>query len=372
MNRKLLLLLLLLSLMLACEDVKKDQPIATPVRVRVVEEYKTGNETRYTANIQPRHEVHLAFKSSGYVEDLLQVRDADGVSRDIQSGDFIKRGTVLARLRKVDFETRVQQARAHLGQAQAAAQNSASELDRAIKLYESESLTKSDYDAANARAEESLSRVEAARAQLQEAEIALRDSDLRAPLDAVVIQRSLEAGDLATPGTAAFILADTTSVKGVFGVPDVLISRFKIGQKMAVLLEAIPGTEFQGVITRISPAADQRNRLFETEVSIPNPENRLKAGMIASIVVRPFTGSTVEHVLVIPLTSVVSAKKSDHYAVMVVASQEGKKIAQLREITLGETFGDRIAVKDGLRQGEEVITVGATLVEAGDPVSVIP
>jgi hypothetical protein len=57
---------------------------------------------------------------------------------------------------------------------------------------------------------------------------------------------------------------------------------------------------------------------------------------------------------------------------MVVAAQEGKKIAQLREIKLGDTFGDRIAVIDGLHSGEEVITTGATLVEAGDEVKIIP
>ena len=341
------------------------------MRVRPVEEYSAGNEIRYSANIQARHEVQLAFKSGGYVETFAKVRDADGVLRNIQTGDFVKRGTVIAQLRKADFQAKAQQARAQLAQAQASAQNSELELERATNLFKTESLTKSDFDAATARAEEARGRVDAGKGQLQEAEIALQDSDLKAPIDSVVIQRNIEIGDLASPGNPAFVIADTTSVKGIFGVPDVLISRFQIGQNLTVLLEAIPGVEFKGLITRISPAADSKSRLFETEISIPNPDNRLRAGMIASIIVKPI-GASVP-VLVVPLTSIVSARgESDHYAVMIVTTSENKKIAQLREITLGQTYGDRIAVQDGLQVGEFVITVGATLVEAGEEVKIIP
>jgi RND family efflux transporter MFP subunit len=361
----------LILFLMACSHSKNESKIATPVRVQPVQEYTAGNQIRYSANIEPRQQVQLAFKSAGYVDSLLQVKDADGVLRNIQSGDFIKKGTTLAQLRKVDFESRVQQAKGQLGQANAAAQNTALQFDRAKKLLESESMTKSDFDQADAQNEEAHSRAESARAQLQEAEIALRDSDLKAPMDSIVVQRNFEVGDLASPGGTAFVVADITSVKGIFGVPDVVVSKFNIGQRLGVLLEAVPGIAFQGAITRISPAADQRNRLFETEISIPNPENRLRSGMIATIIVPPANAPTP--VLVVPLTSIVSARNQpNHYAVMVVEPRDGKQIAELREIQLGETFGDRIAVQEGLQPGERVITVGATLVNAGDEVNVIP
>ena len=370
---KRMILFFILCAVIGCGGEKEHKKGLTPVRVRQVTEYNAGDQIRYSANIQPRHEVQLAFTQGGYVESFLQVRDADGVMRNIQSGDAVKRGTVLARLRKSDFEAKVHQLNGVLGQSLAAAENSALEMERATNLFKDDSLTKADYDSIKARDQDARARVAASKAQLQEVEIALRDSDLRAPIDGVVLSRNLEVGDLASPGNPAFIVADTTSVKGIFGVPDVLVSRFQIGQKLSVLLEAVPGVEFQGVITRIAPAADAKTRLFETEISIPNSDNRLRSGMIASIVVRPPGRATVS-VLVVPLTSIVSAKESsqDSYAVMVVAQEGTKKVAHLREIKLGETYGDMIAITDGLSAGESVITVGATLVQAGEEVNVIP
>jgi multidrug efflux system membrane fusion protein len=60
------------------------------------------------------------------------------------------------------------------------------------------------------------------------------------------------------------------------------------------------------------------------------------------------------------------------YAVFVVTEQGGRQIARVRDVKLGETYGNTIAVIDGVKEGERVITTGVTLVRDGDPVKVIP
>lgn len=362
---------ILLLLFLACGGHQQDVKIPTPVKVRTVEKYATGNDIRYSANIQPKNQVILAFKVGGYIESLCQVRDQAGEWRDVQQGDRVTRGTILARLQKSDYQTKVAQAKASLAEAQSAADQAKEDFGRTERLFQSESVTKSDFDAMKTRFDSAQSRVEAAKAQFDQAEIALNDSDLSAPIDSVVISRSIERGDLAAPGTPAFVLAETRSVKAVFGVPDLNISKFKIGQSLSVITEAIPGTEFRGTITRIAPSADAKTRLFETEVTIPNPENQIRPGMIATILVKNNqTGGTV---LVVPITAIVRSKSNtDQYAVMIVKSEGGKQIARSQQVILGQAYGDRIAIKRGLQGGEQIITTGATIAGDGEEVALIP
>ena len=86
-----------------------------------------------------------------------------------------------------------------------------------------------------------------------------------------------------SPGGPAFVLADISVVKAQFGVPDLDVQNLKTGSTLAVGLDALPGKEFTGQITSISPSADQKTRLFQVEVSIPNPGHLIKVGMIASL-----------------------------------------------------------------------------------------
>src|SRR4030095_1664455 len=89
---------LLIALLGACKSKQAQKP-AVPVKVASVELNVASRETRYSATIIPRTEVQLAFKVGGYVDALRKVRGVDGKMRDIQEGDLISLGTVLARVR---------------------------------------------------------------------------------------------------------------------------------------------------------------------------------------------------------------------------------------------------------------------------------
>ena len=90
-------------------------------------------------------------------------------------------------------------------------------------------------------------------------------------------------GALVGSGTAGFVLADLSYVKAAFGVPDTSLQSLKLGDTLTITSDATPGVEFNGHISRISPSADQNNRAFEVEVTIPNQQGLLKPGMIASL-----------------------------------------------------------------------------------------
>ncbi len=91
-----LLAVLLAVTLSGCRKEISNQPILVPVRTAEVQTIDTGVGNTYSANIQPYQQVDLAFKSNGYLASIRQVRDADGHIRNIDQGDYVTKGTVLA------------------------------------------------------------------------------------------------------------------------------------------------------------------------------------------------------------------------------------------------------------------------------------
>src|SRR5258705_5756271 len=270
--------LFLLCLPVACQSKAVEKP-SMPVKVVEVALYTANSGARYSATIITRTQVELAFKVDGYVEALQKVRGVDGQMRDLQEGDPIVAGAVLARVRQGDYQVKVKEAesqasearsaidsskaqyqealsaigssKAQLADAEAAYEKTKLDFDRAQNLFATQSLTKANYDAAKAQFEQASAKVAAARSQLamvqaradsaksqievikarstgaqavvHEKTIPLQDTALKAPLNGFVLQKSVERGTLVSPGKTGFVVADTSSVKAAFGVADIAV-----------------------------------------------------------------------------------------------------------------------------------------------------
>ena len=406
---------------------KPAEKTPVPVKVTAVELNSASTEAKYSATIIPRTEVDLAFKVGGYVDALRKVRGVDGKMRDIQEGDRISAGSMLARVRQNDYQVKFNEAqsqasearsgvtvskaqyeeavsgiassKAQLVEAEAAYLKAKLDFDRAENLFASHSMTKADYDSAKAQYDMSNAKVAAARSQVQvirakadsakanidviqaksqsaqavvqETQIPLHDTELKSPLNGVVLQKSIEKGTLVSTGDKAFVVADTSSVKAVFGVADVALGEMRPGSKLSVESETMPGKEFEGQITSVFPAADAKNRSFTVEVTIANPDYSLRPNMIVSLRVATKQATVAQPV--VPLNAVIKSKSNaDGYAVIAVTEEGGREVARLRNVKLGESFGNAVAVAEGLKQGDRVITTGGTMVNDGDEVKVIP
>src|SRR5262249_10316204 len=93
------------------------EPAPVSVKVKTVEMSSVSNGVRYSANIEPAKRVELAFNVGGYVERLFQARGVDGRMRDVQEGDFVAKGTVLARVRQSDYAAKASQAESQANEA---------------------------------------------------------------------------------------------------------------------------------------------------------------------------------------------------------------------------------------------------------------
>lgn len=357
--------LVLVAAASACAaETAYDKP-PTPVSVQTVEPTVPLTGPRYSATIEPVREVSLAFRASGYVEGLAQ---ASG--RPIDAGDRIAAGQELARVRPADAEAHITQARAQLSEAEAGLGAARTAYDRARQLYETRSLTRPEFEEAEAAREAMQARVDGARAMVRAAEAAGTDTVLRSPIEGIVLARHVEVGSLVGPGATAFVVADVSEVKAVFGAPDTLVGSLRTGMTVPVGVGALPGRTFSSRISRIAPVADPLTRVFDVELAIPNGDRALRAGMIASVTIvgdRP----SVPTVL-LPVSAIVRAGPGDDaYAVFVLDESGGTSVARRRLVRLGALVGSRVEAIDGVRPGDRVIVNGATVVVDGETVSVV-
>jgi multidrug efflux system membrane fusion protein len=210
--------------------------------------------------------------------------------------------------------------------------------------------------------------VDQAKATLHQAQLTLADADLTAPFSGYILARNIELGNLVAPGTVAFTIADTSAVKIGFGVPEYAVRQLRLGQEFTIHLQDDP-KEYKGRVTSIAAGADEKNRVFAIEVTVPNPKSYLKPGMIASLNLSGVQNAPVPSV---PLSAVVpNPAASGRYAVFVATEQAGKWTAHLRDVTLGETHESDVAI-EGLKPGEKVVVSGTADLKDGDLIQVLP
>jgi RND family efflux transporter MFP subunit len=362
------------SLVAGCSSGRRaEAKPPTPVKVQMVVTAMPRAEVRYSATIEPFQQVPLSFKASGYIEEVLRRSGTDGKPRVVQAGDRVAKGTVLARVRDADARERVSQGRARLTEAQSALKKATLDLERARALFAAESLIKPDFDAALAAFESAQARTAAAQADLELAQISLRDCVLVVPSSGVLLDRKVEVGSLVSPGLVGFIVADVSAVKARFGIPDHMIASVRLGEPIGVIVDAAAETPFAGLVSATAPAADPTSRVFDVEVTIRNPAGLLRPGMIGTVSLnRPASPTASAAAPSVPLTAVVkSATRAGQYAVVIVERAGATDVARLRPVELGPVVGNGIAVLKGLEAGERVIVTGASSLVDGEAVRIV-
>jgi RND family efflux transporter MFP subunit len=361
----------------------------------------TGEDAlRFSGVLEPYRRVDLAFRVGGYIGSIRQERGGDGRMRALEPGDLVKRGELLAALRATDYRAHVEQssgtlaeahaaedgARAQLAHATAQLEQARRDWERAQILFKAEVLTKPDFDAAKAKYEASVAQIDAAKAamaaqnakgmqasaDLSAARIGLEDTELRSPLDGVVLSRSVEVGTLAATGSSGFSLADIGLVKAVFGVPDVDLRQLRTGVRLPVTVEALPGESFTGVVTSVAPLADDRTRTYSVQLTLENPKLRLKPGMISSIILAgPQRESATA--FTVPLTALARVGVGDSgFGVYKIIAKNGREHSiRLQAVELGAIQGNQVVIAKGLAAGDVVAQSGGSQLTDGQAVTVV-
>ncbi len=179
--------------------------------------------------------------------------------------------------------------------------------------------------------------------------------DILSPLSGTVMKRQVAHGDYVEAGALLFEIADLSSVWIMFNAYESDLPWIRTNDNLTFEVQSIPGKQFNGKVTFIDPVVDPEARVAYVRTEINNPDNLLKPEMFAQGIIKTKLPS-IENALIIPKSAVLwTGKKA---VVYVKLKGQIKPTFQYREITLGEDAGSFYVVKDGLQEGEEIVTNG--------------
>lgn len=340
-----------LLLAVGCGDADADAPgqggrggpgggmPATPVDVGPVEVGSIARSVNVSGVVEPIRTIGVNSQLSGA---LLAV--------NVQEGDRVSRGAVLARMDDRELRAQLLAAEANFQVADAA-------YERAQQLRERQVITLPEF-------ERERTAYASAAAQLDQLRARVGYAVVNAPITGVVTEKNVEAGDIVNSNARLFSLADVSTMVARVGVSELDVVELRPGDEVTVQLDAFPGRTMSGRIRRVFPSGNPQTRLVPVEVELgPEAAAIARPGFLARITFA--LGARVD-VMLVPASAVVSGAGGTP-AVFVV--EDGR--ATRRTVQTGLTSQGRVEVVSGLRAGETVVVTGANSLRDGVEVRVV-
>ena len=238
------------------------------------------------------------------------------------------------------------------------------DLDRKSKLLAQKTISRSEYDNAEAQFKEAAAQADTIRA-------AVKKKTIRAPFDGRLGIRLVNMGQVLKEGDAIVSLQLIDPIFVNFSLPQQQLAQVESGLTVQVTTDALPGQVVDGKITAINPQVDTATRNIQMQATVANSEERLRPGMFVNVaVVLPAR----KDVLAIPATAVLYAPYSD--SVFVVEKKKEEKngqpgqVVRQKFVRLGEKKGDYVAIVSGLEEGDTVVSTGVFKLRNGQSVVV--
>ena len=360
---------------------------AAPVKVVRLQREPLARSVTVTGTLAAEEQATLSFKVTGRVEELR-----------VDLGSSVRKGDVIARLTPTDFELRLrqaeaalQQARARLGldpdgesdtvdadqtaivrQARAALNEARRQRERVATFVDRGISAKADLEAADAaleiadgRHQDALEEVRNRQAVLAQrrSEVALArqqldDTTLRSPIDGVVRERLVFAGEYRAAGTSVATIVRQHPLRLQLAVPERSATGLRVGQPVRVTVEG-DTTAHEGRVARVSPSIAEATRTLPVEAEIPNQAGTLRPGTFAKAEIITENNPA----LVVPQSALVVFAGVEKVLVV----KDGK--AHEQRIRTGMRAGDRVEVIDGVAPGDVIILTPGGLAD-GSPVTI--
>ena len=280
---------------------------------------------------------------------------------DVDEGDTLKEGDLIAVLDSDDLEASKAQAEAALLETKAQLADAKREQARLTRLVEAGVSAQAELDAAVTRTDVVAAQVELAQARLESAQAQLAYARVYAPIDGVVIEKNVEVGEMVAPGgftsqqsTGAILrMADPTSLEIEADINESYIARLRREQPVSIKVDAVPDKAYRGRLRQIVPTADRQRAVVQVKVTIDDRDERLVPDMSCTVTFLE-EGTVAETLEAEPVLYVPSAavfKQGGENRVFVL----GEDTLELRSVELGQTEGDERVVLSGLKAGDRVV-----------------
>ena len=294
----------------------------------------------------------------------------------VKLGDRVTKGQTVAKIEDDQIREQINQRMASLevNKANVAQRESDAKLTETIYArmkaqYDRDLLSKQLLEDAEAKYNTAVSNVGVAKAQLvqmlssvEELKITLANTTVTSPVDGFVSKRVLDQGAFAGANTVILSVVDIGTVRMVANLVEKDMKRVQPGVQALVEVDAYPGEQFSGQVSRVAPVFDPATRTAPMEIEVPNPGYRLKPGLYARV---RLTVDRRPNALTVPRGAI--ADIEGKRGVFMLENQ----VAKFHEVKTGLQDNERVEILEGLNEGQRVVTVGTLALRDGDRITVV-
>lgn len=343
---------------------------SVPVEVAAAAHAPISASYSGTAALEAEQEADVVAKASGVLLKL-----------DVEEGQRVEAGQLLAQIDPSSAANQLAQSQAQLRKAQAT-------YERASKAIKQQLIPKQEYDG-------DLYDMQAQVAATKSAQLQLSWTRITAPISGVISKRMVKQGNLVQANQAIFHIVDMNPLTATLNVPEREIGTLKTGQPVKLAVDALPDKNFSGQIQRIAPVVDAASGTFRVTCVFDNTKTgneKLRPGMFGRV---DIVYDQRRDALVIPRSALmdedgetavfviepgkakpkspakVKPKPGDAVAAELKKPAQPALIAKRRTVKIGYVDGDRVEIREGLKPGERVITLGRDAVRDGSEVQVL-
>jgi len=326
-------------------------PIAETQASQVIAAPPKSDKTRVEAIAVERVALPRGVSAVGSLrsEDSVMLRsEVTGRIAQInfQEGGRVAKGQTLIQLDDSVTRAELQQAQANLSLA-------SSQYNRARQLAEQGFISKQARDEAASQFKVQQAAVALAKAHLEKTAIL-------APFDGLIGLRNVSVGDYVSPGSDLVPIESIDPLQVDFRIPEQFFSEIKVGQRLVLSFDALPGQTREGQVGAISPLVDVGGRSILLRADVPNPDGVLRPGMFARVRLE----FTDDFALVVPETAL--APSGDEQYVYRVEDGKVERVT----VRIGLRQSGRVEILEGLKKGDMVVTSGLQKVTDGQEVEV--
>lgn len=318
-----------------------------------------------TASLTSQSQAQAVLTASGYVVARRKAAVASKgtgrlVSLDVEEGDQVKKGQVIARLEDADVIAARERARQSLRLAEADLHEAKTNYERMRILLKQGAIAQAEYDVAEARFKRVVASIDVAKYALTEAEVAVDNTRIIAPFDGTVLKKNADVGEIVAPlagaassRAAVVTIADMSSLEVDADVSEANIIRVASEQQCEITLDAYPQQRYRGFVTKIVPTADRAKATVLVKIRFDGYDERVLPEMSAKVTFLTI-GYKADAASVEPLLTVPASAVANRSGRQVVYQVDGGRAIEV-PVSTGRSLGGLIEIKNGLAEGDKVV-----------------
>lgn len=332
------------------KETKKRAPRAVPVSVAEVEEREVQLALKMVGSTVPYRESRVAAQMGGVVSAV-----------HFEPGQMVLKGAKLVSLDRSNILLSIKAAKSVLSTSELRLAEARKKLSRSSTLKETKAISQTGYetDLFKVRThEQDLVRV---KSELERLHRNLRLMTVHAPFQGFVIDKKTEIGQWIRTGEPVALMVDLSIIIVEARLPERYIEEVKQGMQVLVSFDALGGKKFEGIIDSVLPVADVGSRTFPLQISMPNPDLRIKGGLLARVTI---SGNS-RTVLLVPKDALVLDK--GRATVIVIRKNKTRQIG----VKLGQAYGHMMEITGRVKKGDKVVVKGNERLFPGQTVKIV-